>query len=182
MSDSKRLRVLKLLTQWYLQEITIANGYKHDLADVLRGRLAITDDQALPCISILENIEPDRDPRRAGANEELTGAKTNERWVLLVQGWVLEEFDFPCDAAYELMADVKKATAKLISMHLADTGTTIDMGGGDTPKAFHLGGLVNDIELEPGTVRPVEYPTEKAFFWMRVILKFTEVVSDPYRY
>lgn len=183
MSDSKRLRTLKLLTTWLEQEVSVANGYKHDLANaVFRGRMIFTDSDPLPCVSILENLNPDRDRRLAGANEQPGNAVGHEQWVLLLQGWVKEDYLFPCDAAYELMADVKKALAKLFVQETFDAGTTINMGVGDTPLAFYLGGLVTGYEGEPGTVRPPEQTSEKAFFWMRVILKFTERVSDPYLY
>lgn len=183
MSDSKRLRVLKLLTQWLEQEVSVANGYKHDLADaVFRGRAYYTDTDPMPCVSILENPNPDRDGSRGGGNDESGNADTSERWILLLQGWTIEDPHFPTDAAYELMADVKKAIAKLYRHDTLEAGLTINLDVGDTPKAYYLGGLTNGMEYEPGTVRPPEQPTEKAFFWMRVILKFTETVSDPYAY
>lgn len=183
MSDSKRLRVLKLLTTWLEQEVTIANGYKHDLAGaVFRGRAVLTSTAPLPCVSVLESPNPDRDARIAGANDNAGQGMSHARWVLLVQGWVKEDYQFPCDAAYELLADVKKAIAKLFSQETADAGLTINMGAGDTPRAYYLGGLTSGVEIEPGTVRPPEQTTEQAFFWMRVILKFTERVNDPYSY
>lgn len=183
MSDSKRLRVLKLLTTWLGQEITVANGYKFDLTDsVFRGRMIFTDDDPMPLVSILENLNPDRESRTAGANDDPSRAKRNEGWTLLVQGWVKEDHLYPCDEAYELMADVKKALAKAFADQTNDDNLLIDMGEGDAPRAYFLGGLVSGFEVEPGTVRPPEQPTERAFFWMRVILKFTERVNDPYSY
>jgi len=183
MNESKRLRVLKLLTRWLEQEITGLNGYRHDLADsVFRGRLLFTENDPLPCLSILEALNPDRDPLRAGNNDNIASNKTSERWVLLLQGWSKDDIRNPTDSAYELMADVKKAVAKLFDDKTNDAGLEIDMGGGDLVRAFYLGGLVNGAEIEPGTVRPPEQNTEKAFFWMRVILKFTERVQDPYLY
>lgn len=183
MSDSKRLRVLKLLCRWLEQEVTVANGYKHTLTDsVYRGRAVFTDDDPIPLVSIMENLNPDRDRRLAGANDEPGKAVGHEQWVLLMQGWVKEDYRYPSDAAYELMADVKKALAKLYVQDTIDNQLVINMGAGDTPLAYYLGGLTTGAEIEPGTVRPVENPSEKAFFWMRVILKFTERVNDPYSY
>ncbi len=182
MKDSKRLRTLKLLSQWIVQEVTIANGYKHDIAELIRGQGYITDATPLPCVSILEAPLPDRGRLVGGGNDNSGNAKANERWVLLVQGWVEEDPRYPTDAAYELMADVKKAIAKLFTQQALDDGLTIKMEGEPPLRAYYLAGLVNDIEIEPGTVRPVEHPNEKAFFWMRVILKFTERVNDPYAY
>lgn len=183
MADSKRLRTLKLLTTWLEQEVAIANGYRHDLADaVFRGRAYLTDADPLPCVSLLESPTPDRDRRRAGTNDNAGEGTARGDWVLLLQGWVKEDFRFPCDAAYELMADVKKAIAKLYVQSTADARLVIAMGDGDTPLAYYIAGLTSGMVLEGGTVRPPEHSSEKAFFWMRVILKFTEKVNDPFSY
>ena len=182
MSDSKRLRVLKLLSTWLMQEIRVANGYKHDLAAVIRGRAFFTDDDPLPHVSIVEQPVPDVERLLGGGNDNAGNGVTVERWGLLLEGVVEEDPKYPCDAAYELMADVKKAVAKLFLQDTADAGLTIDMGDGDTPRAYYIGGLTAGVQIDPGTVRPPEHPSEKAFFWMRVILKFTERVKDPYAY
>lgn len=183
MSDSKRLRTLKLLCKWLEQEISVANGYKFNLAGrVFRGRAYFSDADPETTVGVVENLQPDRAPARAGNNDQHGAAKTSEQWVLLFNGQTKEDPRAPSDNAYELMADVKKALAKLVRDETNDLALTIDMGAGDTPKAYYLGALINGLECEPGTVRPPEQPTEKAFFWMRVILKFTERVNDPYSY
>lgn len=183
MSDSKRLRTIKLLNAWLMQEVTIANGYKFTLTDaVFRGRAYTTDNDPLPHVAIVEAPNPDRDRRMAGTNDEAGEGAGHERWALLLTGHVKEDYLAPCDEAYELMADVKKAIAKLYRHETAEAGLTINMGDGDTPRAYYLGGLTSGMVLEPGTVRPPEQATDKAFFWMRVILKFTERVNDPYLY
>ena len=46
--------------------------------------------------------------------------------------------------------------------------------------SYLLGGLINGLDIEPGTVRPPDQNSAKAYFWMRVILKFTENVRDPF--
>ena len=162
MADSKRLTVLKTISEHLLDTVKVANGYKHDLADVSRGRLFVSDTEALPALSILEDLDPDRAPKRAGVE----GPKQYEMWTLLFQGWVNDDRLNPTDPAYELMADVKKALALALN---------------EESPLYLFGGLINGMEIEPGTVRPPNEISSRAFFWMRVILKFVEHVDDPYR-
>jgi hypothetical protein len=169
---SKRLACLQALTDHLRSEITIVNGYKHELTDaVFRGRLTFDNDDPLPMVSILESPNPDRFPNRAG-DQDGYGAVQKDLWTILVQGWAVDDKVNPTDPAYELMADVKKALAKLVAY---DPET----GNGLHPN-FSLGGLIVGMEYEGGTVRPPDDQSSKAFFWMRVILKFVENVNDPF--
>lgn len=174
MADSKRLTTLKALTTFLRTEVSVANGYKHDLdGRVVRGRMFVGRDDPLPLVSILENLDPDRYPRMAGGDYDAPTSK--EEWILLLQGWVEDDKVNPTDSAYELMADVRKALAKIRKR-----------GGGpmDDPSNYpnwNLGGLISGMTMEPGIVRPpIEQVSEKAFFWMRVTLKFVEDQNDPY--
>jgi len=170
MPDSKRLKTLKRLCDYLETEITEANGYPFTLAGVHRGKMLFGDEDALPCVSILDNLNPDRDMSRVGAEE---GVQQKDNWTLLVQGWVDDDEDNPTDPALELMACVKKALAKIDNPRYESTH----------PLVYGLGGLVLGIEIEPGTVRPPSPEiSAKAFFWMRVILKFYEDVNDPFDY
>lgn len=179
MADSKRLAALKALTTHLATEISIVNGYNHDLApvagvpSVIRGRSKIDGDDPLPCVSILESPNPDRFPNRAG-NEDDIEVDQRDNWTLLVQGWTVDDKQNPTDPAYELMADVKKALALLKK-------EDPEFGVNQHPN-FHLGGLILGLDFEPGTVRPPDEQSAKAFFWMRVILHFVEDVNDPYNY
>jgi len=163
MTDSKRLTVLKVISDHLLDTIKVSNGYKHDLQAVSRGRLFLGETDPLPGVSILEDLDPDRDPKTAGIER----TKHYEMWTLLMQGFVADDFDNPCDPAYELMADVKKALALALDE--------------DAGSLYLFGGLINGMSIEPGTVRPPSEVSSRAFFWMRVILKFVEHVDDPYR-
>jgi LDH2 family malate/lactate/ureidoglycolate dehydrogenase len=96
-----------------------------------------------------------------------------DRWTILTQGWTVDDKKNPTDNAYELMADVKKALGKIARVNQHD-------GDGAYPDIYLLGGLLVGMEYEAGTVRPPDEQSSKAFFWMRVILKFTENVNDPY--
>ncbi|AET42305.1 hypothetical protein SDSG_00040 [Ruegeria phage DSS3-P1] len=68
MPDSFRLTTLKALTS-ALEEITIANGYQHDLADrVHRGRVTLTQEDEIPLVTILEKpVFPEQLPTPAAA-------------------------------------------------------------------------------------------------------------------
>ena len=173
MADSKRLATLKALTTYLATEVSIANGYKHDLADkVFRGRMFVSVNSPLPMVSIMENIDPDRYPRVAGGEHE--APTTKEGWILLLQGWCEDDVDNPTDPAYELMADVRKALAKI-----RRRPGPLDP---DVENPNHLlGGLISGMTMEPGIARPpIEQVSAKAFFWMRVVLQFVEDQNDPY--
>lgn len=165
MADSKRLTILKRLTA-HLETITTANGYQHDLqGSVYRGRSVFGDDTPLPCLSIVEALNPDREPRIAGS-----GITQNEDWVLPIQGWVDDDADNPTDPAHNLMADVKKALGLLIK----DTYP-------EPNPAYMLGGIVSSVRIEPGTVRPPDESSARAYFYLRVVVGVTEELDDPYR-
>jgi hypothetical protein len=159
MADSVRLAIQKQLSSYLSTEVTVANGYQHTLTDaVFRGRFWFGDDDPLPMISILETLNPDREPVRVG---NARGVQKDD-WILLVQGWAREEFDNPTDSAHALMVDVKKALGKL-RKQVYDTalkGTAFEE--------------VVELALEPGTVRPPDQLSERAFFWLRIVLTVTE--------
>ncbi len=174
MADSKRLTALKALTAHLISEISIVNGYKHDLEpeSVFRGRMHSDDSDLLPALAILENVDPDRYPRRAGG--EAQAPLQLEDWILLLQGWVEDDKVNPTDPAYEFMADVKKALALILQDEHPVHGT------GKHPN-YLLGGLIAGMTIEPGTVRPpIEQVSARAFFWLRIVLKFVEDPKDPF--
>jgi hypothetical protein len=163
MADSKRLVILKALTA-HLETVTVANGYQHDLlGKVLRGALVVSnEDYPVPVISVLESFNPDRAPNAVGGNFR---REQKDLWVLLVQGWAVDDADHPTDPAHNLMADVKKCLAQIADEENA---------------AYMLGYKVAGINIEPGVVRPADETSAKAYFWMRVVLEVTERLSDPY--
>ena len=161
MADSKRLTILKALTT-LLESITIANGYQHTLTGrVLRGH-AVIGDRPLPLVSIIESFNPDREPDEAGGHQSRV---QKDKWILLVQGWVDDDFDNPTDPAHLLLADVKKCLSRLIN---------------DDDAEYCLGGLIVNARIEPGVVRPPDENSAKAFFWLRLQLEVTERLDDPY--
>jgi hypothetical protein len=177
-TDSKRLACLRTLTLFLQNEITVANGYKHDLNTVddvvriVRGRMLFDDNDPIPMVSILESPNPDRFPNRAG-DQDSGEQDQRDLWTIYVQGWVDDDKLNPTDPAYELMADCKKALAKLVAVNT-------ETGSPKYPDHYLLGGLIAGLKYEAGTVRPPDAPSSKAFFWMRVVLEFVENTNDPY--
>ncbi len=182
---SKRLLTQRRLAEFLSAEVTPDNGYKHDLTGrVFRGRMFASnadfaDVGNKECISILENLDPDRYPARAGGEHD--SPTTAEDWILLLQGWVPDDKANPTDPAYELMADVKRALAKLrqrprpLSAEPANPWFHLPVEDGSSDA------LITGMAMEPGIVRPpIEQVSARAFFWMRVTLKFAEDPNDPY--
>lgn len=164
MADPKRLVILKQITT-LLEGITPANGYQHDLTGrVHRGRTSFAAETEIPCVNILEPLNPDRDPVVTDG-----GALQSEQWVLLIQGWANDDEDHPTDPAHLLMADVKKRLAVMAK----DTYPTHN-------PLYMLGGNIAGLYIEPGTVRPPDESSARAYFYLRLVLKITEQLDDPY--
>jgi len=168
-ADSLRLAVLKQLTTYLAAEINTGNGYSHNLtrdgkAHVWRGRGFTGPALKLPALSILEGINPDREPDTVGNRHDMQ----KDSWILLVQGWVDDDNENPTDPAHALMADVKMAISKF-----ASNMTTLGFEG--TPW-----GEVSQIVIEPGVVRPPDQISDKAYFWMRIVLQIIEPTDDPF--
>lgn len=158
--DSYRLKVLKALTV-HLQGITRANGYFYDLAPVgkdkkvWRGRTSFGDETALPMLSILES------PRSDVGQYADAGSERSEFWNLMVQGWVKDDVENPTDPAYGLMDAVERHLLRIIA-----TGKN---GQPVYPNEYRLGGLISDLVVPPGVVRPPqEGVSSKAFFYLPI--------------
>ncbi len=166
MNDSKRLTVLKRITA-LLETITVANGYQHDLTGrIYRGRGTFGNEFDLPCVSILEALIPDREPVPVGS-----GVLQDDDWILLIQGWAPDDADHPTDPAHALLADLKKALARVIQ----DEGPNPSLD-----PFFRLGGLIADLRIEPGVVRPPDELSARAYCYLRVAVSLSEHLDDPY--
>lgn len=166
MADSKRLTVLKSLTT-LLETITVANGYQHTLTGaVFRGRLKYDDNAPLPMLSIIEYPQVEYTAKFVGSGQK----KYKHGWDLMIQGWAEGTGQHPTDKAHLLLADVQKA--------LAAIGND---GGAQAPGAsFMLGGLISQIEMTPGLVRPADENSSVPCFYLRVKVEVAENPSDPY--
>ena len=160
--DPVRLRVLKALTD-ALEEISVANGYRHDLAGaVLRGRLMFGSGDPLPMLSILEVPLPEEQIAASAGNPTLYG-----KWGLIVQGWADDDHKNPTDPAHFLMADVKQRLAVAKKLERGDSL----LGMGDT---------VTNLEIGVGVVRPPDELSDKAYFWLGLMLTIVERADKPY--
>ncbi len=178
--DPFRLRVLKALTA-SLEQITIANGYKHDLTDsVFRGRdLFGGEDDPIPMVSILEPPLPIDQLISPPLATNSTGD-----WDLLLQGFVMDDPKNPCDPAYLLLADVKKRLVIEKSRTLSPTG----IAGRGTPNPLGFGSnrngksnLVKELVIGPGVVRPPgDGISDKAYFWLNITIKIAEDIQEPF--
>lgn len=175
--DSKKLRTLKALSDHLRAEVRPDNGYTYDLSDrperVVRGRLLIDPADPVPQVSILDNLDPDRFPKLAGGDDRMNAPNAREGWVLLIQGWVDDDKLNPTDPAFNLLADVRKALAKILQGDEPNTGRTAH-------PAYMLGYLIEGMTMEPGVCRPPDGISNRAYFWMRVTLQFVEDQNDPY--
>lgn len=171
--DPRRLRILKALTA-LLETITETAGYSHTLTPVsaterrvYRGRATFGDNDSLPCVSILESLNPDREPALGGEN-----LVRKDNWILLVQGWTEKDETevHPTDSAHYLMADVSKCLGQILN------------NGGEGPASEHymLGGEIDEFSVEPGVVRPPDETSSRSYFYLRVVVGVAERLDDPY--
>lgn len=160
--DPFRLKVLKALTA-VLEEITVANGYNHDLTGkVFRGREIFGTDDPLPMLSILEAIEQSEDIAPPNSSPEFKGP-----WELQIQGFVEDDRLHPTDPAHFLMADVKK---RLATERVKERQYNI----------FGLENRVFQLRISPGVVRPPDDVSAKAYFWLRITIEMMENLTDPF--
>lgn len=169
-ADPFRLRVLKALTA-KLEGITIADGYKHDLAtSVFRGRDWFGVGDPIPMLSILEQpLQPEQSVR---------GDRSTGDWELMLQGWVDDDAIHPTDPAHHLMGDAKKALA-LARDELAANGRAPNVLGMGPGRGG--GNEVTRLSFGAGVVRPPEtFVSAKAHFWLTVTIGLAENLSNPY--
>jgi hypothetical protein len=163
-----RLRILDKLTE-ALQEITFANGYKHDLSEsVFRGRVVFGESDPLPMVSILEPPLPqDQLPM------PVTSDTASFEWELVVQGFVDDDPRNPTDPAYPLCADVKKRLVQ--ERTRANERPRNGVGG-----ILDMGGKVISLGVGPGVVRPADEVSSRAYFWLNITLQIAEDMAEPY--
>ena len=162
MADSYLLQVEKKLTNLIASEVTTANGTPFDLANVVfRGRQRYGRSDPIPMVSILQAPNIDVQNENAGDGRMRQAEKT-----YLIQGWVVDDPVNPTDPAHELMAEVKRALAKVLDMD-------------DT--SYMLEGYLSSMNISTGLVRPAETGiSDNAYFWLPVVVTLTENLSDPY--
>lgn len=175
-----KLRVLYAVTA-ALKGITVANGYRHNLGDdtspdaehperVFRGRAWFGDDDPIPMLSILEDINEAEEVADPPAN-----TSTSEYdWELKIQGFVDDDPQHPTDPAYRLLADVRRCLAAERSRKMPNSSQ---------PDPFGLGkgkNSISKIKYGAGVVRPADDVSSKAYFWLTLVLRIVDSSSEPY--
>lgn len=165
MIDPKRLIVLKEICAHLAADVRIANGYQHDLsaAQVSRGRTVFSEREPLPALSLLEAPNVEVVASRSSANLALQ----TEQWILLLQGWAVDDPANPTDPVHYLLADCKKSLAKIIDPRQRHA-------------SFLLGGKITSLTFEPGVVRPADEVSSRAYFWTRITVGLVEDIANPY--
>lgn len=164
--DPIRLRIMKAMCA-AIEEISPDNGFASDFSGrVFRGRTRFGASDPIPMVSILEApipLEKIRPPQDA----------TDDAgpWELVIQAFVKDDKENPCDPAYVALADLRKRMAqersKLDTYHYS-TGP------------FGLGRLVYGMYIGTGVVRPPDEISEKAYCWLQVTLDIAEDMAHPY--
>lgn len=170
MADPKRLVILKAICAHLEATVRVSRGANFDLAgQVFRGRMVFGEDEPLPAVSILDavNVDSELKPDRAA------GSVQTEKYTLLVQGWAPDDRQNPTDPAHRLMADVKKALALFMDPR---SSTTYRMPAPGAP-----GGLILSCGIEPGTVRPPDQVSSRAYFFLRFTVALKESLADPFK-
>ena len=169
-TDPLRLRIQMALSD-ALREITVLNGYKHDLSGaegtagnkIFRGRAVFGDGDPLPMISILEPpLPPDQIPVPDSSGS------TAGRWEMVIQGFVQDDKKHPTDPAQRLVADVLQRLA--IEKKRAATDMRI------------LGfKRIKNLIIGPPVVRPPDdLVSAKAYFWVNISIDLAEDLTKPY--
>lgn len=136
---------------------------------VYRGRTEFGTDTEIPAISILESPNPDIG-KFAGAGEAMA-----ESWVLLIQGWAVDDARNPSDPAYYLAAAVTQQLSRIVAMK----------GGGSSsekyPEDYMLGKLVTSFQIGPSVVRPLDKnASSRAFYYQPVRVGLASTLNQPY--
>lgn len=166
-----RLAILQRLTA--LLEQTTAhdhNGNPYDLVgSVYRGRTEFGDETEIPALSILEAPNPDLGTF-AGNNEAM-----RDTWVILLQGWAVEDKLNPSDPAYYLAAAVQQQLGRITAMRGDGSSRAAD------PTNYLLGESIAGLQVGPYVVRPLDkVASARAFFYMPIRISVAQSIDQPY--
>lgn len=167
MADSYRLQVLKAFTL-LLEGITVAGGYNYTLGagKVFRGRARFGEEAPIPMISILEA------PRPGAAIYTGDNEARKDLWPLLLQGWCEDDKDNPSDPVYGLLDDVERRLDRVVQV-------TAGTGVPKFSEHYMLGGLITDLQVSPGVVRPpTENVSARSFFYLPVQVGLARIATS----
>lgn len=167
-----RLKILRKITET-LKAVTPANGYSVDLSDtehakrVVRGRLTLGSGDEDTIVSIIEPpTAVDQITQRAPDN-----VQSATEWDILIQGWTKNtRDDEPCDPAYVLAAEVRRAlAAEKERLKTSQTGVWLF--------GFRE---ITDMQIGAPVVRPSEEVSDFGVFYIILTLKFVEDMAKPF--
>lgn len=167
MDKPYRLQILEALTE-HLRGITVNNGYGHDIAHrIYRGRDRFGASDQVPMVSILEAKATDY-----GVFADDNNSVALNNWILLIQGWVVDDIVNPTDPAYYLAADVTK--------RLSDIVAKKPNGAPKFSGVYLLGGLISSLTIAAPVVRPPEDQlSTKAFFYLPIQVGLKTDLTNP---
>lgn len=166
MAHSKRLDILKALSQ-HLKGIDGVSPYEHNLqAAIFRGRTVYGDGYPVPMVSVIEGKAADY-----GNYADENQSVRKDSWLLLIQGWVEDDVVNPTDPAYGLMADVELRLSDIVAQ---------ENGRAKFPGVYMLNGLISSLTVAQGVVRPPEDGvSSKAFFYLPVLVGLKSDITKP---
>lgn len=142
--------------------------------NVLRGRKFFSDEEfkdlgvGEAVLSILEAPRP-----LIGETGGVERTVRKENWTLLLQGWARDTKKHPSDPAYWLKAAVEKQLALAVALD--------SQGEPKYPEYFRMGGLVNELLVGQGLVRPPEQAiTRYTMFYIPLIIDLATDLDKPY--
>lgn len=172
----RQLRVMRWLTT-HLEAITgpraeADDSLPYDLeGKVFRGRKIISEEE-IGSEELLSILEAPRALTIETAGNEQT--KRNEKnWTLLLQGWTKDDKLHPSDPAYWLKAAVEARLAMIVEKD--------EVGEAKWPEFYRMGGLISDMTIGQGLVRPPEQNiTKYTMFYLPLIIQLVTDVRRPY--
>lgn len=165
---SRKKIIMRRLAE-HITGVRVADGYLYDLEDkVFRGRTQFGEEVQPPFVSILEAPRP-IDPNSGGVST----VNRQSRWMLLVQGFAVDDRVNPTDPAYDLAADVEFRLSRIIAID--------DQGMPAFPEEFQLGFKDVTLELQETIVRPPDTDiSDTAFFYLPVVVQAVTDLRKPY--
>lgn len=179
MADNVAPRQLRIM-RWLTTHLEAIGGPRAEAEDsspydltgkVFRGRRIISQEE-IGSDELLSILEAPRTLTIEAAGNEQT--KRNEKnWTLLLQGWTLDDKLHPSDPAYWLKAAVEARLAMIVELD--------DQGEPKWTEYFRMGGLISDMTIGQGLVRPPEQNiTKYTMFYLPLIIQLVSDVRRPY--
>lgn len=171
MADPFRLRIMKSLSALIeAVEVDLTDDTGEQIASlagrVFRGREQYGDNDPLPMVSLLEPpMAIEGNPTQPDNTDRAT------EWDILIQGWVLDDKDNPCDPAYVLAALVRQALAREKAKSPRGPRGADYLGEGLRIQELRIGAPV---------VRPADFPSTNACFYLLITLKIVEDILNPF--